>query len=408
MKKYSKDLLNQRELFTDQHYQYRIGKEKTENMKFKKYIIPTALLQVISILILSFTFSSELISQINTGNKDLKVSRTEIYRGFNIGLGLSNEVLDTLLSITGAKVIRLSGPYMSKEAPYDFIESSFQTLTRTLDWAKKNNVRICIDPHTSPGMRDNWTGYPTDEFWKDKSWRQYLVKVWVRIINENKNRGREIYGYDLLNEPAIPDPGIYGNQWNEFIVTLVDTIRALGDKHTIIVEPTWIAYENGQHKDRVASFVDLILPKDDNLLVSPHVYEPFAFTHQGVYSNPVGIPYPGQIGKEFWDKDRLSAYLQPIRDFQKRYNGIPIFLAEFSASRAGGDASNVYLKDLIDLIEKEGWNWAYHSMRGGMWDPEQPVGSNRRQPRDKNTPRMKLLRSYYSNGTRPSILYEKK
>lgn len=132
------------------------------------------------------------------------------------------------------------------------------------------------------------------------------------------------------------------------------------------------------------------------------------FTHQGVNNNPDGVPYPGMIEGQYWDKEKPSEYLQPIRDFQMKHNGIPIFIGEFSASRAGGDASNVYLKDLIDLFEVEGWSWAYHDLRGGaMWDPEMPVGTNARAPRNQNTPRMKILRDYYSNGNKPSSLFKK-
>ncbi len=341
------------------------------------------------------------------GETNLRISRDEVYRGFDVGLSTSDAELDTILAITGGNLFRAMGPYVSKEPPYDFIESSFQHLDRVLNWAKKNNVRVCIDPHTTPGVRDRWTIYPNDEFWKDKSYWTHLVKAWVRIVNEHKHRGLEIYGYDLLNEPAIPDPAIHGNQWHELVGILVDTIRSLGDQHPIIVEPTWISFKGG-HMDRVESLSELVLPDDDNLIVSPHVYEPFDFTHQGVNRKPAGIPYPGQIGDKFWDKNELSNYLQPIRDFQKRNNGIPIFIGEFSASRAGGDASNVYLKDLIDLFEAEGWSWAYHDLRGGrMWDPELPVGSNARGTRDKDTPRMQLLRSYYAKGTAPSELYQK-
>ena len=341
-------------------------------------------------------------------SEKLKVSKDEIYRGFDVGLTTSNETLDTILTITGANLFRVMGPYVRKEPPYDFIESSFQHLDRVLNWAKRNDVRVCIDPHTTPGVRDRWTIYPDDEFWKDKSWWNHLTKVWVRIVNEHKHRGNEIFGYDLLNEPAIPNPAFYGNQWNELVAILVDTIRSLGDRHTIVVEPTWISYEKG-HKDRVESLADLMLPDDDNLIVSPHVYEPFKFTHQGVNNNPAGIPYPGEVNNEYWDRNRLSLYLQPIRDFQKKHNDIPILIGEFSASRAGGDASNVYLKDLIELFENEGWSWVYHDLRGGsMWDPEMPVGTNERAPRDYNTTRMKLLRKYYSLGVKPSDKIKKR
>src|SRR5690554_3110123 len=172
----------------------------------------------------------------------LKINPEEVYRGFDIGLSTSNEELDSVLAVTGANLIRLMGPYVSKEPPYNFIESSFRNLNRVLDWAKENNVRVCIDPHTTPGVRNPWTIYPDDEFWKDRKWWDHLIKVWVRIAQEHKDRGREIYGYDLLNEPAIPDPAVHGNQWNQLVALLVDTVRSIGVRHPVIVEPTWIRY----------------------------------------------------------------------------------------------------------------------------------------------------------------------
>ena len=66
--------------------------------------------------------------------------------------------------------------------------------------------------------------------------------------------------------------------------------------------------------------------------------------------------------------------------------------------------SSLSKEELIELFEKEGWSWVYHDLRGGsMWDPEMPVGTNAKAPRDQNTARMKLLRKYYSLGTKPSV-----
>ncbi|MEX0928980.1 MAG: cellulase family glycosylhydrolase [Balneolales bacterium] len=361
------------------------------NNKIKKLQgagLPIALVMFATVLVYACSDNNEIMN-----------SRPEIeaYRGFNISPSTDNSQLDTVKAITGANLFRLGGPYVSKEPPYEFIESAFQHLGRVLDWAESNDIRVVIDPHTTPGTRSRWTIYPEDEFWQDKAWHEHLIKVWVRIARENKHRGDVIFGYDLLNEPAIPDPSIHGDQWNELVAVLVDTIRAVGDQHPIIVEPAFVRLPGGGFRDRIEGLEDLILPNDDNLIVSPHVYEPFLFTHQGVNDNPAGVPYPGQIGETFWDKNELSAHLQPIRDFKDANKNVPIFIGEFSASRAGGEDSNAYLEDLIDLFEAEGWSWAYHDLRGGrMWDPERPVGTNAAEPRNPDTPRMKLLRNYYS------------
>jgi endoglucanase len=346
----------------------------------------------------SVLFYLILISSCNASDEIINGSpEPEIYRGFHISTSKSNSELDTILAITGANLFRFCRHYRSLEPPYEFDERAFDDLDRVLDWAEENNVRVAIDVHTTPGTRSRWTIYPEDEFWQDRSCWYYFISVWVLISNEQKHRGDVIYGYDLLNEPAVPDTIIHGDQWNELAAILVDTIRANNDQHAIVIEPAGIRLARGGFKDRIDGLEDLILPDDDNLIVSPHIYDPFLFTHQGVNQNPAGVPYPGQIGDTYWDKEQLSKTMQPIRDFQKANGNIRIFMGEFSASRAGGDDSNVYLKDLIDLFEEEGWDWAYHDLRGGrMWDPEMPVGSNSAEPRDANTPRMILLREYYS------------
>lgn len=329
--------------------------------------------------------------------------KTKMLRGFDIVGFADNNVLKDVIDKSGANLIRLTfgnRPLVNKTPPYDFNEESFRDLKRVVDWCEENNVHVVIDPHTTPGTRDESTIYPDDEFWKDPKWQEHLVKLWIRIANEYKGRGDVIAGYDLLNEPAVPHTDL--SLWNNLVADLTKAIRETGDQHTIIVEACGSRASNGSYVDRIPSLHKLVLPDDPNLVMSPHFYDPFAFTHQGVVAGyPVlTTTYPGFISGENWNKERISQELQPIRDFSTRYPDVPIFIGEFSTSRVSGLAGNAYLKDLIDIMEAEKWGWTYHAFREHpAWDPEMPYTdplSNDKVDRSITAPRLLLLKGYYT------------
>ena len=133
------------------------------------------------------------------------------------------------------------------------------------------------------------------------------------------------------------------------------------------------------------------------MVYSVHMYMPHQFTHQGVYKNPTGLSYPGVIQGKRWDKEELRQALQPVVDFQ-RAHGVHIYLGEFSAIRwAPGDSAYNYLRDLIDIFEENGWDWAYHAFR--EWDgwsvehgPDPKDHARSKTP----TKRQELLQSWFA------------
>lgn len=331
----------------------------------------------------------------------------QVYRGFNINAThfatLNNNTPLTRLKDSGANVIRLSfgyRPLVNKTPPYEHNPTSFEYLENALDFCEANDIRVIINPHTTPGTADNYTMNPTDPFWTDPSYHTYLYNLWETLAVITKDRGDVIYGLDLLNEPALPCCNT--DLWNQIAANLTAIIRAKGNQHPIIIEPFSYINEGGQYISRINSMPLLTLPEDDNLIVSPHFYVPNGFTHQGVGGSPDGQVYPGTVNGVFYDKDVLKNRMQPIVDFQNAHNGIRILLGEFSAARAGGSHSDVYVNDVISLAESYGWDWAYHEFRGAaVWDAEMPVGTNNTMPRDVNEPRMQTLISYFELNDAP-------
>ncbi|MEO7177186.1 MAG: cellulase family glycosylhydrolase [Saprospiraceae bacterium] len=326
--------------------------------------------------------------------------KAQVYRGVNINAvhfaTMSSGAL-TMLNASGADVIRLSfgySPLVNKTPPYAYNAASFNYLNNALNYCEAHSIKVIIDPHTTPGTASNYTMNPTDPFWIDPTYHQYLYRLWDTLSTIVRNRGDVIYGLDLMNEPSLPCCDL--QLWNNMADSLTTIIRANGDNHPIIVEPFSYINGIGQYITRLNAMPELVLPDDDNLIVSPHFYNPQGFSHQGVDGRSVGQPYPGVVNGIYYDSLVLVNRMQPIVDFQNSHAGIRVLLGEFSASRAGGDDSNVYIDDLIGTFEAHGWDWAYHEFRGAaVWDAEMPLGNNDAATRDTNLARMQTLMHYF-------------
>lgn len=325
------------------------------------------------------------------------------HRGVNVGPRITEQDIADLVKAKATLVRASFGeiPFVDKIPPHAFNEEAFARLRDIVDWCEKYGLKVIVDPHTMPGLRRPWTCEFEDVFWQDRKWHEYLIQTWKRIATEYKDRGDVIAGYDLLNEPATPaGPRGGPSDWNHLVAVLVRAIRETGDQHTIIIEPTATRGPGGEYISRQQSLPFLRLPADSRIVVSPHTYQPHAFTHQGVEGNPAGVRYRGVISGKQWDRDVLRESLQAIRRFQEK-NKVPILIGEFSASRFSGPDGEAYLKDLIGLFEEYGWSWAYHDYRTSReWDPEMASPDFQELPRDPNAPRMRLLREYFVSPAR--------
>jgi len=301
----------------------------------------------------------------------------------------------------GGNLLRVtmnSRPLTDKAAPYAFNEEDFALLDHLIDACEKQGVRVIVDPHTIPGTERTTTTSPKDAFWTDFAWHDRLIQLWAKIAARYAARGNVIAGYDLLNEPALPNGGARDTpaDWNLLVRELVKTIRAVDRTHTIVIEPPTLRMPDDTSRNRLDGLAYLEAPPDQNVVYSPHMYEPHEFTHQGVQGRPEPVPYPGRA--------RTEAALEPVAQFQKRYN-VPIFMGEFSAPRWTGEAGNQYLRDVIEICERHGWSWAYHAWREWEgWDAERSNTDKSDTARKSGTPRLELLKGFYQRNkvTKPA------
>jgi endoglucanase len=145
----------------------------------------------------------------------------------------------------------------------------------------------------------------TDEF----------LRIWEQIARHYKKFPGQL-AFELDNEPhanattAVMNP-IYAR--------VIREIRRTDRHRTLFVEPgDW---------GSITQLKNLVLPPDNNVIVSVHSYEPFMFTHQGA---TWAGPMPRQTGIQFPGPPATPLMLDPslhlpkaALDWIQRYNSLP-------------------------------------------------------------------------------------
>jgi len=321
-------------------------------------------------------------------------------RGAMIGPRIDEEGLRTFGRDWNANLVRwqlIRNRRASTTDDYDqWLEGELQRLDAGVALCEKYGLMVAIDLHSPPGGKPTISGYygTDDRLFTDRKMQDKFIAVWRHIANRYKN-AKAVWGYDLANEPVEDFVEDGCDDWHALAERAAKAIREIDPIRAIICEaPPWGGPSS------LAEFTPIAV---SNVVYSVHMYVPGEFTHQGVHKTGTEpVDYPGEIKGKMWDKAALEKVLQPVVDFQKRYN-VHIYLGEFSAIRwAPGDSAYRYLKDCIDIFESHGWDWSYHAFREwDGWSVEHGPDPKNLQPSPTPTDREKLLRSWFSKNQKP-------
>lgn len=281
-------------------------------------------------------------------------------------------------------------------AEYDrWLESELARLDAAIPFCREYGLMIVVDLHSPPGGKPTVSGYvgSDDRLFTEKACQDHFVEVWRGMAKRYLNT-KEIWGYDIANEPVEDVIGDECDDWRDLAERTAKAIREIDPNRAIIVEPADWGGPQG-----LRDFVPIDVP---NVVYSVHMYVPGEFTHQGVHGQSPPIRYPGVINGQHWDKGRLEWALKPVVDFQKTY-GVHVYIGEFSAIRWAPDNSAYrYLSDVIDIFENHGWDWSYHAFREWQgWSVEHTEERENTKPSAEPTDREKLLRGWFAQNAKP-------
>ena len=170
--------------------------------------------------------------------------------------------------------------------------------------ALNNQLAVMINLHHFNALDNNPTN-ATPEF----------LAIWRQVAEHYKNFPGQL-AFELDNEPhqnattALMNP-IYAQT--------ITQIRQTNPNRTIFVEPgNW---------GGISGLNDLVLPPDDNVIVSVHCYDPFYFTHQGATwtsgETPViGFVFPGPPAQPLVPDPKLQLKKYQL-DWIEKYNTLP-------------------------------------------------------------------------------------
>ena len=234
--------------------------------------------------------------------------------------------------------------HAAKSAPY-LIEETF---AKRVDWAieqaLKNGLNIVVNVH----HYDEMDKTPDLELPR-------LLAIWSQMGKRIQNRPDSVY-LEMLNEPHDK---LVDGKWNEVLAKVLTEIRQTNPTRPVIIGPP---FWNG-----IWALGKLKLPKDDNLIVTVHFYDPFEFTHQGASWVPNSDRWKGktwQGTKE--EKAALSASLEKARAWGEKEKR-PIYLGEFGAY-SGGDLKSrtLWAQFVSHEANRLGFSWAYWEFCSGF------------------------------------------
>lgn len=267
----------------------------------------------------------------------------------------------------------------------NLVTKDLNQLKKVLAQANKNNIKVVLTMLSLPGARWRQLNHNKDDnrLWHDKKYQEQAIKFWVDLATALKDNPA-IAGYNIINEPH---PEVAFN-FNDFLtqdfqkfankVSGTNADLSLFYQHIVnairkVDRDTPIILDIGMYADPRA-FAYFKPVNSEHIIYAFHMYEPYDYTNK--QRNNAKYSYPGKmtIGNNHkmieMSKDKLQEiYFEPIIQWQKRYH-IPsnrIFAEEFGANRMT-KGLDIYLHDLIEVFNKNGWHWTFYSFREDTWD----------------------------------------
>jgi len=278
-------------------------------------------------------------------------------------------------------------------------EADLALLVRALDDAGRAGVRVVLGMISLPGARWRQLNGDRDDarLWRDPAFGRQAEAFWGTLARRLRGHPA-LVAYNPLNEPhpergfGYEEPGARGYaEWRSkargtpgdldaFNRRIVSAIRSADPTTPILLDGPFYASPDG---------LSLLEPVDaPAILYAFHFYEPWEYVtfrvNKGRFAYPDRMPAPDRSSTVAWTRETLRARVAAVVRWSSRH-GVPrsrIVAAEFGVSRRV-EGALAYLRDLVDVLEEEGWHRAFYSFRpDGAWtDLDYELGTDPVDPR---------------------------
>jgi len=195
----------------------------------------------------------------------------------------------------------------------------YEIVDSLLSWCEPYNIYIILDMHCAPGAQNSGPISDSDgtaRLWLEEENKQLTIQIW-REIADYYSEHQLIGGYDLINEPVLPQ-GVTLEEFKQLFIDITSAVREVDQNHIVFIEGNWYGTD----------FSGLTPPWDNNMSYSFHKY---------------------------WGETDIST-IQSYINLRNTYN-VPLWMGE------SGENSNTWYYDaIITLLEDNniGWNFWTH------------------------------------------------
>jgi endoglucanase len=230
-------------------------------------------------------------------------------------------------------------------APYTINPTFFDRIQQVVDTALKYDLHIIVNMHHHEALYEN----PSAQ-------KERFLSQWNQIATYFKDYSDHLL-FEVLNEP-------HGNVtpviWNEYFADALAEIRKSNPTRVVLMG---VAEYGG-----LGAISQLELPDDEYIILSPHYYNPFNFTHQG--AEWVGPDADAWLGTEWNDTEADRQTVESEFNFALSFseeNHIPIHVGEFGAySKADIESRERWTTFLARWFESKNMSWAYWEFSAGF------------------------------------------
>jgi endoglucanase len=229
-------------------------------------------------------------------------------------------------------------------APYTINPAFLHRIQEVVDAALENKLHIIVNMHHHEALFE----YPAGQ-------KERFLSQWNQIATYFQYYPDTLL-FEVLNEPH---GNISPELWNEYFADALVEIRKTNPTRCVILG---VAEYGG-----LGAISQLVLPDDEYIILSPHYYNPFNFTHQGAEWVDNSDPWLGTEWKDTEaDRETVENEFAFALQFSEEKH-IPIHVGEFGAySKADIDSRELWTTFLARWFEEKGFSWAYWEFSAGF------------------------------------------
>lgn len=320
----------------------------------------------IVMIILGFTLVLALMAGVKFF-RGRKQEMPDISKTMNIGNALEagkGEVWDVSMSVEYIDRIKEAGftsirmpvrfsDYAKDNENYILDEDFMEKVDYYINYALSSGLNVILDMHNFYEIMEN----PSEN-------KELFLKLWSQISKRYKDYPENLV-YELLNEPQ---GNLELDIWNNLLSEGVDTIRKFDKKKFIVI--------GGCKYNSYEELLKIDVPKDDNLILTFHYYEPNEFAFQGVeyhegFEELHDIEWKGTAS----EVQRIEDAFHKVKEFADKKN-LNVFVGEFGANKKAPHESRVlWTKTVREIAEEHNFSWGYWEMASsfGIYDKDKHV-----------------------------------